>query len=109
MQTWRVTVAVFVSALIPSGGALADANDVRGLIKERCIACHAVPGFSQEGRSRSLVAPGFAEIANKPDVYPHERLRKFLSRPHFPMRQFSMSDRTIEELIAFIQTLKAEK
>lgn len=114
MTIWRTTApaAILTLALawinVPTDSALADANSVRGIIAEHCIGCHQVPGFPQDRHSRSLTAPGFVEIANNPDVYSHERLQKFLARPHFPMRQFTLSQRNIQDLIAFIKSLKSE-
>ena len=112
MGTCRKTALVAALALawanLANGDVLADASSVRGIISERCIGCHQVPGFPQDRHSRSLTAPGFVEIANNPDVYSHERLQKFLARPHFPMRQFTLSQRNIQDLIAFIKSLKSE-
>lgn len=98
-------VVVFLGAL--GRPALADAQSVRGLIAEKCISCHQVPGFPEDRRSQTLNAPAFIDIANRPDIYADERLRTFLARPHFPMRQFTLSRRDIDNIIAFIYSLRS--
>ena len=113
MTTWYSTALVaaiaFVAALsnVPSKSALAYANGVRGIVAEHCVKCHAVPGFRQDRQTRSVLAPGFVEMANKPNVYTNDRLQKFLARPHYPMGQFALSERNIQDLIAFIKSLKS--
>lgn len=113
MTNWHSSILVaafaFVAALInvPNSPALAYANSVRGIVAEHCIKCHAVPGFPQHRQTRSVLAPGFIEMANKPNIYTNGRLRRFLARPHYPMGQFTLSQRNIEDLIAFINSLKS--
>ena len=52
-------------------------------------------------------APAFAEIANKPDATP-EGWRTWLQDPHPPMPNLSLSNYEIDDLIAYISTLKSE-
>ena len=114
MTTWHSTVPVagfaFVAVLVdvPNRSALAYVNSVRGIVAEHCIKCHAIPGFPRHRQTRSVLAPGFVEIANKPNIYTNDRLRRFLARPHYPMGQFTLSQRNIEDLVAFIKSLKTD-
>ena len=113
MRIWHSTLPVaaiaFVAALsnVPNESALAYANGVRGIVAEHCIKCHAVPGFRQDRLTRSVLAPGFVEMANKPNIYTDDRLQKSLARPHYLMSQFNLSQRNIQDLIAFIKSLKS--
>ena len=113
MMTWHSTVLVAALAIVvayadmPNYSALADVNSVRGLVAEHCIRCHAVPGFPRHRRTRSVLAPGFVEMADKPVIYTNDRLHKFLARPHYPMGQFTFSQRNINDLVAFIKSLKS--
>ena len=113
MKTWYSTVLVAALAIVvaiadvPSYSALANVNSVRGLVAEHCIKCHAVPGFPRHRQTRSVLAPGFVEIADKPNIYTNDRLRRFLARPHYPMGQFTLSQRNINDLVAFIKSLKS--
>lgn len=93
-------------ALIGTAGA-APSGEVRGLIADHCIECHRVPGFAEEARNPALTAPDFQTIADDRKTYTTQRLEDFLSRPHFPMRQFILSERDIQNLILFIEGLRS--
>lgn len=84
-----------------------DAYTAQAIIAEHCIECHRVPGFAEEARSPSVAAPDFQAIANDRKTYTVERLAAFLRRPHFPMREFILSESDIQKLIAFIEGLRA--
>ncbi len=102
-----VIVVLGLGLLAPSFPALAegDPNAAKGLVVEHCIACHEVPKYNPAGSARSVDAPPFQEIADDPGKYPSERLHQFLRKPHFPMTQFTFSERDIDDPVAFIQSL----
>lgn len=77
-----------------------------GLIADRCTSCHEVPGYEARWERAELDAPAFAEIAKNPDLYPPERLRAFLQKPHWPMTQFILSRSDIDNILAFIERLR---
>ena len=83
-----------------------DPKAPRGMIAEHCIECHRVPGFLEVARSPEIGAPDFDEIARDRKTYTVERLKAFLRKPHFPMRQFNMSDSDIDNIVAFIFALR---
>ena len=73
------------------------------------MKCHQVPGYSRyEGGLPTLEAPSFGDMARQPDIYTDKRLRAFLQQPHWPMTQFRLSQRDIDNLLAFIKSLGAE-
>jgi len=86
--------------------AAGDPDAVAGLIAERCTGCHEVPGYRARWKRADLNAPSFAKIAKNPGVYTPERLRTFLQKPHWPMAQFVLSRRDIENVLAFIGRLQ---
>ncbi len=85
--------------------AAADPNSVKGLVADNCSRCHFVPPYNKSGL-KSLNAPPFKDMANKPDVYTEARLRTFLQKPHYPMEPIILSTRDIDNLIAFIQSMR---
>ena len=85
--------------------AAADPNSVKGLVADNCSRCHFVPPYNKSGL-KSLNAPPFKEIANNPGVYTEARLRTFLQKPHYPMEPIILSARDIDNLIAFIQSMR---
>ncbi len=100
--------ALFLSSCLGwSAGALAagDADAAKGLIVEHCIECHAVPGYGAHSLA-TVDAPAFDSIATAPETYTEARLRAFLQRPHWPMAQFRLSPKDIENVLAFIEKMR---
>lgn len=105
----RLHTALLVFAVMFAGNAVsraADVNTASGIIAEHCIECHRVPGFAEEARSPDMQATDFQTIADGRDTYTTERLVTFLRRPHFPMREFILSESDIQKLVAFIEGLR---
>ena len=65
-----------------------------------CARCHAVAGE----KSASDMAPPFQVIARTRASDP-DRLRGFLSRPHWPMPPLQLSRQEIENIVAYLQSL----
>lgn len=83
----------------------ADPNSVKGLVADNCSRCHFVPPYNKSGL-KTLNAPPFKDMANNPDVYTETRLRTFLQKPHYPMEPIILSARDIDNLIAFIRSMR---
>jgi len=111
MRRPRIAGLLGAVLLLASWGAMtgraaaADPNSVKGVVADNCSRCHFVPPYSKSGL-KSLNAPPFKEIANTPGVYTDARLRAFLQKPHYPMEPIILSARDIDNLIAFIHTLR---
>jgi mono/diheme cytochrome c family protein len=106
-STGLVTMLLFAALILPihvsAGG---DANAAKGIVAEHCVACHEVPGyFSKAGRAQ-LDAPSFVAIANDTQAYGRQKLKIWLRQPHWPMQQFMLSERDVDNLLAFIESLR---
>lgn len=66
-----------------------------------CSSCHAVDG----ARRASDVAPTFSSIANQPDLAA-SFLRVFLIDPHRPMPKLDLPRIDIDDLVAYILSLR---
>jgi len=86
--------------------AVGDPDAVAGLIAERCANCHRVPEYPHKFERPDLNAPSFEEIAADPRTYPPERMRTFLTRPHWPMTQFVLSHKDIDDILAYIDRMR---
>ena len=84
-------------------GGTAGAFDIeagRRMAEVWCSSCHIV-----DGHGTSDVAPGFKQIANDSSKTP-DRLRAWLSNPHPPMPDFNLSRPEIDDIIAFLESLR---
>ena len=106
----RVTaaiIAVTAMALLSSRSfsqELGDAKRGQDIAKTICAECHAV----EKGafRSRNGQAPAFATVASTPGMTPMA-LRVWLkSGPHREMPNIMLQDRDVDDVIAYIATLK---
>ena len=102
---WPVLAFCALTLTTPASAA-GDANAAKGIVVEHCVTCHEVPGYVAETEPAQLDAPSFATIANDPQAYDRHRLRIWLRRPHWPMQQLVLSDGDVENLLAFIETLR---
>jgi hypothetical protein len=76
------------------------------MIAEHCIEYHRVPGLLDVPRSPEIGAPRLDEIARDRKTYTADRLQAFLRKPHFPMRQFTMSESDIDNIVALIFAIR---
>ncbi len=97
---------VLVTAQTASGQG--DADAAKGLLVEHCANCHAIPGYDKEV-SPAVKAQSFQEIAADPTAYSDERLRKSLRQPHWPMAQFRLSAKDIDNILAYVAALRSDK
>lgn len=105
-QSFALTCALAFAVIGGEAKAGGDADAAKTIIHQHCVDCHEVPGYRSEQQTPAIEAPSFPEIAANPDAYTRERLRSFLQKPHWPMSQFWLSDRDIDNLLAFIESLK---
>jgi mono/diheme cytochrome c family protein len=91
-------------ALAPPWATATAADSARGadLARRWCASCH-VPGA--QARAGTDAGPPFAEIASNP-AYTDERLRGWFAAPHPPMPNLNLSRAEIEDLSAYIRSLK---
>lgn len=101
----RTLVALLALASCPAWAA-GNPDAARGLLADRCAACHAIPGYGDQQTTSGLPAPDFLAIANDQAVYTEERLRNFLRKPHWPMAGFILSPSDIDNILAYLATLR---
>jgi len=107
--TGYVVLFLFAVLMLPTPAiAGGDANAAKGIVVEHCVACHEVPGYASKAGTVKLDAPSFVTIANNTQVYDPEKLKSELRQPHWPMQQFILSERDVDNLITFIESLRSE-
>jgi mono/diheme cytochrome c family protein len=97
----RIPVLALLGLAAAAGPAMAagDATDGRALALAWCTGCHVAEGGGTD------VAPPLGSIANRAgrdEAY----LWTWLSDPHPPMPQLSLSRQEIADLIAYLDTLR---
>lgn len=85
--------AVPAVAQVPAG----DAEAGRAVAERWCSQCHVASGTGTDA------VPPLAAVANYRD---DDSLRAFLVRPHGRMPDLSLSTREINDLIAYLRTLR---
>ena len=98
-----LVVALILPAPVRAAG---DADAAKGIVVEHCVACHQVPGYSSKAGAAELGAPSFVSIANDSQSYDPKKLHAWLRQPHWPMQQFVLSERDVDNLLAFIASLR---
>ncbi|HVO15242.1 MAG TPA: cytochrome c [Alphaproteobacteria bacterium] len=102
----RVTAAA-VMVLAPAAAAAQDMGDpARGVMLARtwCTGCHLV----EPGGRGSDAAPSFMAIAND-EKRPPAALRGWLTRPHPPMPNMNLSRAEIDDIVAYLRSLKTAR
>jgi mono/diheme cytochrome c family protein len=93
---------IVIGATLLFASAPAPAQDVlngRHLAERWCSSCHAT---STRG---SDAARSFAAIAASPAGEP-ERMRRFLADPHAPMPPMQLAQSEVEDLVAYVASLR---
>ena len=99
-----ILVAVLAVALGLVAASAAKAGDAASggkLAAAWCSSCHATGA----ARRATDMAPPFVTIANDPVRTP-TRLRVWLADPHPPMPNLSLSNIEIDDILAWLDTLK---
>lgn len=109
--TWRVLIAclMFCSPLLAGErGEHPQPDAVKGaaLVKTLCVNCHVIPGASQTGVPDGV--PTFNELANRPG---QTRMGVIgaLILPHYPMPRTHLTRKEMMDIIAYVDTLRAQK
>ena len=106
-QSKRFLLAtLFVAALSPSAIAAeyGDAKSGLALAGEWCASCHVVE--ENQATASDVIAPPFASIAGTLDDARRDELNAWLTAPHGPMKDISLSRQQIADVLAYIATLK---
>lgn len=93
--------ALLLTWLMPLA-AQADAAAGERLARQWCVNCHVLPGTPAK-TTVPQGPPSFPAIAQHLDP---GTLRAFLSHPHKPMPDLALTRAEIEDLVAYIETLK---
>ena len=107
MRLRPIPVSATAALLIVAGLATATSQDAKSglaILEQNCMRCHAV---GPEGRSPHAEAPMFSEIANRyePELLA-EALAEGIVTGHPDMPEFVYSSDEIEDIIAFLNTLR---
>lgn len=97
----RAAALAIMLATATNAGMAAEKQQGETLVRQWCETCHHAGGNS----NASDVAPPFGQIANDP-AYTDARLRGWLHEPHPPMPKIELDRRSIENIIAYIRSLK---
>jgi mono/diheme cytochrome c family protein len=96
--------SLFTPALVETGNAAEQvgAPHGRAIAQTWCSACHLV---SSEQTSANVDVPTFSSIAQR---LPTDAavLAAFIANPHPPMPNLSLTRQDIQDLLAYIATLK---
>jgi mono/diheme cytochrome c family protein len=102
-------IAALVAAMLPAGAAGAaelSPADGRRLADEQCAECHQVEG--RAATRLDQLAPAFAEIANQISTT-ELSLRAFLRTPHPNMPDFRLTREQIDDVVAYILSLRQKQ
>ena len=112
-----VAVALFASLASAAQAAMPSGDQVeagRKFARMVCGACHVVTGQRDEIPVRRPPGPGFIALAQRPSLT-EQWLREFLGSNHRnlgpaeAMPNPRLADYQIDEIVAYIMTLKAAK
>jgi mono/diheme cytochrome c family protein len=98
----RLLAAVLAALASIPVAAHADAAAGERLARQWCVNCHVVESGQMAG-TVPQGPPSFATIAGHLDA---GQLRTFLARPHAPMPDLALSRAEIDDLVAYIGTLR---
>lgn len=100
----RAIVIAAAAALAAGGAAAQDAAAGRALAERWCAACHVV--VERQGAATDI-APAFSAIAadaGRTDAW----LRGWISDPHPPMPDPGLSRAQIDDVVAYLSSLRPE-
>jgi mono/diheme cytochrome c family protein len=100
--------AIAVSALWSCAAGAPESDMIEAghkLVRQECSACHLVE--EHQFYALSFLAPSFFEVAADPAIT-EKGLRTFLSAPHENMPKIALSEQQINEIIAYIFSLRAD-
>lgn len=97
-----------LAALLVAGPALAqgDPEAAHPILEEACSTCHQVPGYGEPETTAGGAAANFQDIADGSQYDTREKLIAFLTNPHYPIPGFSMTPEDVENVVAYILSLR---
>jgi mono/diheme cytochrome c family protein len=95
-------VLLVATLLFPQLAVAEDAEHGRSLAENWCASCHVV---SADQRPANARAPSFIMIAKSSD-FSSDRLAYLLLDPHPKMAKLALSRRAIDDIAAYILSLK---
>lgn len=100
-----IALVVAIALAVPPGnrGHAADPQDGYRLAKQWCTSCHIV-GPNEPGAD---AARPFASIANDP-LFTEDGIRAWLADPHPPMPNLNLSRLEVEQIVAYLRSLRRE-
>ena len=102
-----MTTLAALALLVPAAVAAQDTGDpAKGVMLARtwCAGCHVV----EPGGRGTDTAPPFMTIANDPKRSP-DALRAWLTRPHPPMPNMNLTRAEIDDVVAYLRSLKTAR
>ncbi len=116
----RLTAATVMAALLAASSLaasstptfaqdpafVASADEGLKLAQTLCTNCHLIEGAA--GHTVTVGIPSFSGIANKPGQT-GANIERILIAPHAPMPDMKLSHPEIQNLIAYIDNLRADK
>lgn len=102
----RNSIFGLAATLALPGAAQAQAGDARegrALAQAWCSACHVVE--PQQRRAGNDAVPSFAAVARMPSTTSLS-IRAFLQTPHPPMPDLKLSRTQIDDIVAYILSLR---
>ena len=93
-------LGLFAAALLTLPAQAADAMAGKLVAARWCSSCHTTSAVKGGD-----VAPPFEQLATRPGFNP-DALRGFLANPHPPMRSLDLTRIEIDNLIAYLETLR---
>jgi mono/diheme cytochrome c family protein len=104
MTASRRAQIIFWAALCCSPGMASAATRGETLAQQWCAECHATKAGQQSPNPK---APAFTAIANEPSATDYS-LRVFLKTTHATMPNFKINSDDIDDLVAYIRSLKGK-
>lgn len=98
-------IAVFWAGQSAPAAQLGSISSGEAMSLEICSDCHVVS--DKQVRVDLVGLPSFREVANNPEKTEFW-LRTFLRTPHFEMPNFVFTDEQLDDLVAYIGSLKEE-
>jgi len=104
-RSWIMTPIAMLSMTLAVSAAAAEGDPAAGkrLAVKVCARCHLVSKDDPYGGIDST--PSFFTMARKPASY-DVRLRAFRERPPHPPQKLGVKDGDIDDLLAYIRSLK---
>jgi len=97
--------AIFLAGTFAATAQPIDLKRGRALAETWCITCHVID--REQTTPVPAGPPPFPMLADDPAATP-ERLASFIRMPHPPMPNMSLTTAEVNDVVAYIQSLKAQ-